>query len=134
MDPLVEIVIHDIAGDSITYINGKLSKRKIGEASLLDPEGLNGIDKIVYPKVNFDGRLIKSVSVMLEGRYLLCINCDVSIFNKLQALSSTLLQMAGQPQSLFTNDWQEKLHVSIHSYLQNHHLSFDHLSKMTRKV
>ncbi|MCD8525429.1 MAG: PAS domain-containing protein [Gammaproteobacteria bacterium] len=133
MDPLVEIVIHDIAGDSITYINGKLSKRKIGEASLLDPEGLNGIDKIVYPKVNFDGRLIKSVSVMLEGRYLLCINCDVSIFNKLQALSSTLLQMAGQPQSLFTNDWQEKLHVSIHSYLQNHHLSFDHLSKNDKK-
>ncbi len=134
MDPLVEIIIHDIAGDSITYINGKLSNRKIGDASLLDPEGLNSIDQIVYPKVNFDGRLVKSVSVILEDKYLLCINCDISIFNKMQDLSSALLQMGNQPQSLFTNDWQEKLHVSIHSYLQNHNLSFDHLSQNDKKT
>lgn len=134
MDPLVEIVIHDIAGDSITYINGKLSNRKIGDASLLDPEGLCSIDQIVYPKVNFDGRLVKSVSVILEGKYLLCINCDISIFNKMQELSSVFLQIGNQPQSLFTNDWQEKLHVSIHSYLQNHNLSFDHLSQNDKKA
>lgn len=134
MDPLVEIVIHDIAGDSITYINGKLSNRKIGDASLLDPEGLNSIDQTVYPKVNFDGRLVKSVSVILEDKYLLCINCDISIFNKMQELSSALLEMGSPPQSLFTNDWQEKLHVSIHSYLQNHNLSFDHLSQNDKKT
>ena len=134
MDPLVEIVIHDIAGDSISYINGKLSNRKIGDASLLYPEGLDSIDQTVYPKVNFDGRLVKSVSVILEDKYLLCINCDISIFNKMQDLSSALLQMGNQPQSLFTNDWQEKLHVSIHSYLQNHNLSFDHLSQNDKKT
>jgi predicted transcriptional regulator YheO len=52
----------------------------------------------------------------------------------MQDLSSTLLQMTGQPQSLFTNDWQEKLHVSIHSYLRNHNLSFDHLSQNEKKA
>jgi predicted transcriptional regulator YheO len=52
----------------------------------------------------------------------------------MQELSSTLLQMGNQPQSLFTNDWQEKLHVSIHSYLQNHNLSFDHLSQSDKKT
>lgn len=134
MDPLVEIVIHNIAQDSITYINGRLSNRKIGDASLLDTEGLGNVDQIIYSKLNFDGRLIKSVSVILEDKYLLCINCDISIFNKMQELSSTMLQMAGQPQSLFTNDWQEKLHVSIHSYLQNHNLSFDHLSQSDKKT
>ncbi len=134
MDPLVEIVIHDIAQDSIIYINGKLSNRKIGDASLLDPEGLNSIDQIVYPKVNFDGRLVKSVSVILEDKYLLCINCDISIFNKMQELSSALLQMGNQPQSLFASDWQEKLHASVHSYLQNHNLSFDHLSQSDKKT
>jgi len=134
MDPLVEIVIHDIAQDSIAYINGKLSNRKIGDASLLDPEGLGSIDQIVYPKVNFDGRLVKSISVILEDKYLLCINCDISIFNKMQELSSVFLQMSNQPQSLFTNDWQEKLHVSIHSFLQNHNLSFDHLSQNDKKA
>lgn len=134
MDPLVEIVIHDIRRDKITYINGKLSKRKIGDASLLDPDGLSCIDRIVYPKVNFDGRLVKSVSVILEDTYLLCINCDISIFNKMQELSRAILQVGNQPQSLFTNDWQEKLHVSIHSYLQNHNLSFDHLVQSQKKA
>jgi len=134
MDPLVEIVIHDIAQNSIAYINGKLSNRAVGEASLLDKERLDNIDQIVYPKLNFDGRLVKSVSVILEGNYLLCINCDVSIFNKMQELSSALLQMSNKPQSLFVNDWQEKLHVSIHAYLQNHNLSFDQLSQNDKKA
>lgn len=134
MDPLVEIVIHDIAGDSITYINGKLSHRKVGDASLLDTEDLHHIDQIVYPKVNFDGRLVKSISLILEDKYLLCINCDISIFNQMQELSSALLQMGNQPRSLFTNDWQEKLHVSIHAYLQNHNMSFDHLSQSDKKA
>ena len=134
MDPLIEVVIHDINQNSIVYIHGKLSKRKVGDASLLDPEGLGNIEQIVYPKLNFDGRLVKSVSVILEGKYLLCINCDVSIFNKMQELSSTLLQMSNQPHSLFVNDWQEKLHVSIHAYLQNHNLSFDQLSQNDKKA
>ncbi len=134
MKPLVEVVIHDITQNNIAYINGKLSSRKVGDPSLLDPEGLCSIDQIVYPKINFDGRLVKSISVILEDKYLLCINCDISIFNKMQELSSVFLQIAGQPQSLFTNDWQEKLHVSIHSYLQNHNLSFDHLSQNDKKT
>jgi predicted transcriptional regulator YheO len=134
MDPLVETVIHDIAKNSIAYINGKLSNRKAGDASLLDAEELNNLDQIVYPKINFDGRLVKSVSVILENKYLLCINCDVSIFNKMQELSSALLQMGNQPQSLFANDWQEKLHVSIHAYLQSNNLLFDHLSQNDKKT
>ncbi len=135
MNPLVEIVIHDIAQNSIAYISGKLSKRKVGDASLLDTKELNNVDKITtYPKVNFDGRLVKSVSVLLEDKYLLCINCDVSIFNKMQELSGALLKMSDQPQSLFVNDWQEKLHASINAYLQNHNLSFDQLAQNQKKA
>ena len=133
MDPLVEIVIHDIARNSIAYINGKLSNREVGEASLLDAKGLGNLGQIVYPKLNFDGRLVKSVSVILEDKYLLCINCDVSVFNKMQEISGSLLQMDQRPQSLFANDWQEKLHTTIHSYLQNHNLSFNHLSQSDKK-
>lgn len=92
MDPLVEIIIHDISQNTVAYINGNLSRRKIGDPSLLEPEGLGDIDRIVYPKINFDGRLIKSVSLKLEDKYLLCINCDISIFNKMRELSGVLLQ------------------------------------------
>ena len=134
MNPLVEVVIHDISTNSIAYINGNLSNRKAGHASLLDTEELNNVDQIVYPKVNFDGRLVKSISVMLEDKYLLCINCDVSIFNKMQELSSAFLQMGNQPQPLFANDWQEKLHVSVHAFLQSNNLSFDHLVQNDKKA
>ncbi len=134
MDPLVEIVIHDITQNTIAYINGKLSKRKVGDASLLDAQELQHLDQTIYPKVNFDGRLIKSISVLLQEKWMLCINCDVSIFAKMQDLSSALLQISNQPQSLFTNDWQEKLHVSIHLFLQNHNLSFDYLSQNDKRT
>ena len=136
MDPLIEVVIHDIKKNKIIYINGRLSGRKAGGPSLLDQEGLDSIDQIVYPKINFNGRLVKSISIILQAKWLLCINCDVSIFSKLNELSGTLLQknMGNQPQSLFVNDWQEKLHVTIHSYLQTHNLFFDHLRHGHKKA
>lgn len=134
MDPLIEVVIHDITKNNIFYINGKISNRKLGDESFLNAEELINVDRMVYPKINFDGRLIKSISVILENKYLLCINCDVSIFNKMQILSGALLQMGNQPQPLFTNDWQEKIHVSIHSYLQKHNLSFDYISQNDKKA
>ena len=134
MDPLVEIVIHDIAKNSILYINGNLSHRSAGDESFLQSEELKNIDQIVYSKLNFDGRLIKSISIILEKKYLLCINCDVSIFNKMQKLSAAFLQSDSQPESLFVNDWQEKLHTSIHAYLDSNNLSFDNLLQNNKKA
>ena len=134
LSPLVEVVIHDISENKIVYINGLLSRRKKGDESLLDSKNLNNLDKIVYPKINFDGKLVKSTSVLLGKQYLLCINCDVSIFSKMQDLSNTLLQMNPQPTPLFINDWQEKLHSSIHAYLQNHNLVLDNLNQCQKKA
>lgn len=136
MQPLVEIVIHDIADDKIIYVNGKLSGRKIGDPSLINKDELDGIDKRIYQKINFDGRLVKSISLVLEYKWLLCINCDVSIFSKMQDLSHVILHspVNSKPASLFANDWQDKLHFSIYSYLQNHGLSFDSLTQRNKKA
>lgn len=137
MDPLLEIVIHDLKSNKIVYINGSLSQRKVGDPSLLDIESLelSNIDEVIYPKINFDGKLIKSISVPLEGRWLLCINADISIFSKMKILADTLIgsSISAQPHSLFANDWQEKLHIAINDYLQKHGLLFDHLSSAERK-
>jgi len=136
MHPMVEFVIHDIETNTIIYINGSLSQRKVGDQSLLDNNALNDINQIAYPKINFDGRLVKSISLILEKQWLLCINCDVSVFNKMHDVCSTILQknIGLQPKFLFENDWQNKLHTSIHGYLQNNNLSFDLLSKSDKKV
>ncbi len=137
MEPLVEVAIHDIDSNKIAYINGNISKRKINDLSLLSAptsEELDRLGQITYPKTNFDGKIIKSISVKLNHQYLMCINCDVSIFNKMQELSSSLLKMNTQPKSLFSNDWQENLHISINAYLQKNNLLFDHLNQNTKKA
>lgn len=135
MDPLIEIAIHDVEKNKIVYINGKLSGRNVNEESLIHKKELDELHQIIYPKINFDGRLIKSVSVLLEKKWLLCINCDISVFNQMHELSKIFIQNSGdtQPKSLFINDWQEKLHVSIHTYLGQNNLSFHTLTQSDKK-
>ena len=81
LDPLVEVVIHDLDSETICFIAGQLSQRRIGDSSLLDNEAIEqNLDQMTYPKLNFDGRLIKSISVPVDENLLICINCDVSVF------------------------------------------------------
>jgi predicted transcriptional regulator YheO len=141
LKPLVEIVIHDIESDTICYINGDLSKRQVGDPSLLGADELKAADPhkdlatIVYPKLNFDGRIVRSISVPLEGKWLLCINCDVSVFNQMHSLSQHFLKhnLDSQPASLFKNDWQEKLHNAIHLMLLENGWKFDMLTGKQKK-
>jgi predicted transcriptional regulator YheO len=136
MNPLVEIAIHDLDSGKICYINGGISKRKPGDLSLLNKRELEiNIDKIVYPKINFDGHLIKSISVPIKDKWLICINCDVSIFNQMQLLSEQFLHSAkaNKPNSLFKNDWQEKLHIAIHKFLNEKGWSFEQLGSFQKK-
>lgn len=136
MNPLIEIVIHELTSNTIAYINGGLSQRQVGDPSLLLSQELEeNIDKIVYPKLGADGRLIKSVSVPLEGKWLLCLNVDLSLFSQMKALSETFLHtsFSMQPQSLFKNDWQEKVHEVMHSFLRKQGWSFEHLTTRQKK-
>ena len=131
--PLAEVVIHDINQNNIVYIKGNLSRRKIGDKSLLDAQPIKDLGQIIYSKVNFDGRLIKSISIIIEEKWMVCINCDVSIFSQMQELSKTMLKIDDQASSLFAKDWQEKLHFSIHKFLTDNKLSLDNLSQSDKK-
>lgn len=136
LDPLLEIVVHDLESDSICYLSGQLSKRRVGDASLLDGEVLEErVDGITYPKLNFDGRLIKSISVPVDNKFLICMNCDVSVFNKIKQLSEALImpRQAHMPSSLFKQDWQEKLHLTLHAYLNEQAWRFEDLTQKQKK-
>lgn len=140
LDPLVEVVIHDLTTNTIHYINGHLSKRKVGDDSLLDIDALhqNNWEKLRYNKLSFDGRLVKSISIPLEPDQMLCLNCDVSVFQQMQTLSQALLHhnpaTATQPKPLFDNDWQEKLHQHIHQYIDQHNWIFGKLNTAQKKT
>lgn len=142
LKPLVEIAIHDIKTNKIIFIEGSLSNRKIGDQSLIDIniEDLeNKIDQVIYPKLNFDGRLIKSITLPIKEnnktKALICINCDISIFNQMHNLSQAFLPNIEQrqPKSLFKNDCQERIHIALYQALETKDWDFESLSIKQKK-
>lgn len=125
MQPMVEVVIHDLKTQTISYIEGGLSKRKIGDPSLLtkidswDSE----LEDVIYHKLSHDGKLLKSTTIPIqqdgETIALMCINYDISVFQEMQKISTLTLtkRLDDQPQSLFKNDWQERIHLALHKFL-----------------
>ena len=136
MDPLVEVVLHNLKTNTICFLAGTLSNRKIGDASLLDLENPEPqLGQVTYPKLNWDGRMIKSISVSIEKNFLMCINCDVSIFSQMQNLTTKLISThcPQGPENLFKNDWQERLHQAIHRYLTEKNWKFGSLNTQQKK-
>src|SRR5690349_1263722 len=88
LHPHAEVVIHDIAKNKIAAISNSFSKRKVGDESLLEEDfKIQDDTRIIgpYPRTNWDGRKLKSLTVILrspEGEPigLMCINLDVSHF------------------------------------------------------
>ena len=127
MHPLVEVVIHDVTSGEIVFIEGGLSRRKVGDRSLLETSIENWQDEVnqeIYPKLGFDGRLIKSISIPINEKnnttLLMCINCDVSIFKDMKHLANAFFQDLEnkQPACLFKNDYQEHMHEFLHKILK----------------
>lgn len=138
MDPLVEVVIHCVRTDKIIFINGSLSNREIGDPSLLGSD-LSSIEEGVYAKLNFDGRLLRSISIPLKENDimvgLMCINYDITMFQELHNLTNVFLgkSLTVRSDALFKNDWQDKIHQIIHQILQEKKLSFNELTNLNKK-
>src|SRR5438105_12129901 len=141
LEPLAEIVIHDLETGTVQFIEGNLSQRKIGDPSLLDydiEKMAQEINNISYCKLNFDGRLIKSVSVPIKEqekiKALICINYDISLFNQMQKLSTQVLNtLHVQPTTLFKNDWKERMHINLHQEINKRGWKFVQLTGKQKK-
>jgi len=134
--PLVEAVVHDRTADRIVAIAGALSSRRVGDPSLLSQEPLPAdLAQTVYRKMTPDGRLIKSISVPLDDQFLLCINSDVSVFSSFQVLLGQLIAVGGQqPEVLFKNDWQERVHQVIAAFLKEKGWDLSQLSGKQKRA
>lgn len=139
---LVEVVIHDLSTHKIIFIEGSLSKRKIGDPSLLEEDIKDFADElsqIVYSKLNFDGRLLKSISIPIKEKNtvvaLFCINYDITIFHELGELTNNILggPFSKKPDVLFKNDWQDRINAFIHSFLKEHGLQFATLTNKDKQ-
>ncbi|WP_018151391.1 helix-turn-helix transcriptional regulator [Leeia oryzae] len=142
--PNVEVVIHDLATQQVVYIANNLSKRQLGDPSGLEEIGFNEDAEVIgpYEKLNWDGRKIRSVSVLVRNTnkqavFVVCINMNISVFedarNALDLfLSVTRLQP--QPEQLFKDDWQEKINTFLHHWLNQHQTSLSAISQAQKKA
>lgn len=123
--PFVEVVLHDLETETAAHIAGNFSKREIGEPSLLHEVDFRMSERLLgpYEKVNWDGRRIKSISIILRDGAVrpiavMCINADVSHFHAVMQTLSAFASIPvdhAKPASLFKEDWHER----INEYIQN---------------
>ncbi|MDR9751442.1 PAS domain-containing protein [Pseudomonas sp. SZMC_28357] len=138
--PHAEVVLHDLLTQKIDYIANNLSKREIGGDSALDDmlsEEVNERNIGPYEKLNWDGQKIRSVSSVLsdsDGRPMavLCINLNISLFENAKAALDLFLspsKLIAQPESLFRDDWQERINTFLHGWLRERQLSLNVLTR-----
>lgn len=144
LHPHAEVVVHDIKQNKIVAIYNSYSNREVGDSSFLsEDEEMATLENCVgpYEKINWDGRKLKSVSGVIRDENdkavgMLCINLDISVFEKLNDLISGFIrvdQLMPQPTPLFKDDWQEQINNYVHQYLNKHNLELETLTRHEKK-
>lgn len=144
LHPFAEVVIHDLSKDRIEAIYNPFSRREVGDSSYLDRWDftVDPQENIIgpYEKINFDGRRLKSISLILrndKGKAVgfLCVNMDISVFESYRDTLQIFLSnndgtISKAKQSLFKDDLYEQINMFVQSYCREQHLS---LEAMTRE-
>jgi predicted transcriptional regulator YheO len=141
--PFAEVVIHDLADQTVAYLSNNLSKREIGDDSALEDVEETTRNKLLgpYEKVNWDGRRMRCVSTALfddEGHAagVMCINFNIAAFDDMQATLNLFLRGAGviaQPEELFRDDWQERINTFLHGWLRERQIALNSLTREHRR-
>jgi D-arginine utilization repressor len=140
--PHAEVVLHDLKTGCIGAIFNNLSKRAIGDESLLDELDNLSESQDVFPsyfKINWDGRKMKSVTAVLKNQVgkpigLLCINLDISKWEEMHHFILDLIKPTTEmPDFLFKNDWREKINIYVSAYLKQHALRLESLDKAEKR-
>lgn len=125
LQPQAEVVLHDLATETVVHISNSFSHREVGEPSLLHEIDFRPDVALIgpYEKINFDGRRLKSISAVLreDGRAVgvICINLDVTHLHSAIELLTALTRVppgAGQPAVLFQEDWHERINQYVHAW------------------
>jgi predicted transcriptional regulator YheO len=143
MRPLVEAVVHDLATDSVAHVANPFSPRTPGDPSDLKASEFADDVAVIgpYEKVNWDGRRIKSVSVVLRDAGgqpigMLCVNADVTAFDGVQRLLQGLLHAgpAATPvETAFQDDWHERINRFVAGWSAERGTTLDRLDRAGRR-
>lgn len=141
--PFAEVVVHDLASQTVVHIANNLSRRALGDASALAAlERESARDMIgPYEKQNWDGGRMRSVSVLVRddaGRTIgmVCINLDIAVFEQARAtldLFVSGVHVMPQPEPLFRDDWQERINTFLHAWLAERRLTLTGLTRTQKR-
>ncbi|WP_432943526.1 helix-turn-helix transcriptional regulator [Kribbella sp. CA-253562] len=142
LSPHAEVVLHDPATDQVVAIWNPLSRREVGDPSLLgELDGLAETGRDVYgpyPKSLPDGRRLSSVSAVLrdaDGKagLVLCVNVDRTAFEEAgRILAAFAAPVAQQPRVLFERDWTETLNELVGDFVRGRGVPVERLSRDDR--
>lgn len=144
--PFAEVVVHDMETDSVAAIYNTFSQREVGDDSYLQGryDTVTEDTMVVgpYSKTNWDGRFLKSVTVVLRNddrrvEGFMCINMDVSHFKGHQDLLGAFLGIDGKTQSdkelHFGDDMYEKVNVFVQNYCRENHVTLETLKRSQKQ-
>ncbi|WP_153774243.1 transcriptional regulator [Pseudomonas sp. MNR3A] len=142
--PHAEVVVHDLASQTVVHIANNISKRQLGDDSGLDdlPSQLDDSTRLgPYEKLNWNGQKIRSISSVMrdasgQPEALICINLNVSILEQARDALEAFFQasrLLPQPQALFRDDWQERINTFLHAWLQARGLSLGGLDREQKR-
>lgn len=138
--PYAEVVIHDTSSKKVVHIANNLSRREVGDDSAIDELAIDPAKRLYgpYEKVNWDGRRMRSVSVTLEDEKgamagVICVNFNVAVFEEIGNALELFVRGVGvapsHPLDLFKDDWQERINVFLHRWLQEQQLALNSLNR-----
>ncbi|PZG17387.1 hypothetical protein C1J01_18215 [Nonomuraea aridisoli] len=140
--PHAEVILHDARRDRVLRVWNPLSRRATGDPSLLgelerlDPTG-DGVYG-PYEKLLPDGRRLSSVSAVLcdpDGRpsAVLCVNLDRTPLDQAATLLAAFAApTAPRPEPLFEQDWTERVHQIVGTYVRAHGRPAERLTRDDR--
>lgn len=141
--PWVEAVVHDLELDAVAHIANPLSPREAGDPSDLKEINFAPDARVIgpYEKINWDGRRIRAISVVLRNDAgapigMLCVNADVTQF---EAMRRTLQGLLGVPEAsetmeaAFYDDWHERINRFLAAWTHERATTVDRLDRQARR-
>ncbi len=142
--PVAEVVVHDLASQTVVHLANNLSRRELGDASALEDLAIDAQHSVIgpYEKQNWDGGRMRSVSVVIRDDVgvplgVVCINLSIAVFEQARAaldLFVTGVRVMPQPDLLFRDDWQERINTFLHGWLHDHQLSLPSLTREQKRA
>ncbi len=141
--PFAEVVVHDLATQTIAHLVNPLSRRQVGDATALDDITFDDDDGLIgpYAKTNWDGGRMRAISVLVRDDTrrpigVVCVNLATSAFEQARAtleLFARGVEVSPLPAKLFRDDWQERILAFLHPWLEARQLTLGQLTREQKR-